>query len=191
MALSVPGLLVIVLPFVGSTSPLDVLRPPFGLGNALFPLWSLAAGSLLAIPITLWNVRSMFPVGPSVFEQVLAIILSAAAMSPLCWTAPAIWDASLDPAEILLLQAIPIALVLINVAWLARSLLKKQPFRVAAERFMVLGYLPNAVLALLMFQGSLESGAAMAGIACACYLGMAVLLSADRMPGREDVGAHG
>ena len=132
----------------------------------------------------------MFAVGPSVFEQVLAIILSAAAMSPVYWTAPAIWDARPDPAEILLLQAIPIALVLINVAWLAQSLLKKQPFRVAAERFMVLGYLPNAVLALLMFEGLLESGAAMAGIACACYLGMAVLLSADRMPGREDVGAH-
>jgi hypothetical protein len=93
-------------------------------------------------------------------------------------------------AETLPWLALPCALLLINVGWLLRSLLKKQPFRVAAERFLVLGYLPNATHALLAFYEALSSGAAMAAIACACYLAMALLLSADRTPGRADTGVR-
>lgn len=187
LLLSVPGLLVIFLPFAYETAPLDVLRY---YGDFTPLVACLSAASLLAIPIALWHVRSLFGAGPSVFEQGVAVALSAAAMSPVYWTVPAIWDVSSDPAEILLLLAIPIALMLINVAWLARSLLKKQQFRVAAERFMVLGYLPNVSLALLLLQDSYRFGAAVAGIACACCLGMVVLLSADRTPGRDDVDPH-
>jgi hypothetical protein len=193
LLLSVPGILVIFLPFTeffGPVTPLEHLREVVGIGQPLFFTWALAAGSLLAIPIALWHVRSLIGAGSSVFEQALALVLSTAAMSSVIWAVLEHLVRWSNLAEALLWLAIPILLALINVAWLARSLVKKQPFRAAAERFLVLGYLPNATLALLIFNEALRSGAAMAGIACACYLAMVVLLSADRMPGREDVGAH-
>lgn len=179
LLLSVPGLLVIFLPFAYETAPLDVLRY---YGDFTPLVDCLAAASLLAIPIALWHVRSLFGAGPSVFEQGVAVALSAAAMSPVYWVRSLATD--------LPLLALPFALVLFNVAWLARSLLKKQPFQVVAERFLVLGYLPNVSLALLLLQDSYRFGAAVAGIACACCLGMVVLLSADRTPGRDDVDPH-
>jgi hypothetical protein len=186
LLLSVPGLLVIVLPFAGDAAPLDALRYYDEVGPLLA---CLAAASLLAIPIALWHVRSLFGAGPSVFEQGVAVALSAAAMSPVYWVAPEffLWSEGRSLATELLLLALPFALVLFNVAWLARSLLKKQPFQVAAERFLVLGYVPNISLALLLLQDFLRFGAAVAGIACACCLGMVVLLSADRTPDRDDV----
>jgi hypothetical protein len=191
--LSVPGLLVIFLPFTewfGPVTPLEHLRDFFFIGKPFFFTWTLAAGLLLAIPIALWHVRSLFGAGPSVVEQALAVVLSTAAMSPVIWTALEYLEVWSDLAEALLWLGIPIALVLINVAWLVRSLREGRPFRVAAERFLVLSYLPNATLAMLVFHEVLRFGAAMAGIACACYLAMAVFLSADRKSGREDLGTH-
>jgi hypothetical protein len=84
---------VIFLPFTevfGPVTPLQYLRYFVGPGEPFFFTWTIAAGSLLAIPIALWHVRSLVGAGPSVVEQALAIALSTVAMSPVYWKVLAI-----------------------------------------------------------------------------------------------------
>lgn len=183
------GVGALVTPFVGGVSPLNGMG--FGLrGEGIF-LFAVSAAALLAVPIAVWQVRRTWVPVPGKLERALAYLFSSAAMSPVL-IASAFTFTAPDPGASLM------SILALAVAWCAvagnllvsyRSRVGGKPPAIRAEVFLLLGYLPNALYALIVFSyASLFSfgpswlwdrGAYLVLVTCVLYTVQVVLLLRD------------
>jgi len=143
------GVIALVLPFTPNASPLAVLRPGTD-------LWAqeLAGSALLSIPIAVWQLRRLRSSTPWTFEIVLAYVLSSAAMLPaLGLSAQSAWGGWGQPEEAIWCAGLVACwgLAACNGALLVRNIRRHVVPHVIAEVFLLGGYLPNAVFALVLF----------------------------------------
>lgn len=184
LLLALPGLTVPFLPFFNSFSPLEAVRwlvnwilleDPGWFGH----LGLLAAPSLLAIPIAIWQVRKLFAGHVTSFEFSAIYVLATAAMiSVLGFTMLLLWEkgfALLRDIKIVAIIFLPCWLLIIaNLALLWRNHARSIVPDSRAEGLLLGAYLPNAVLSLLYFGfwdwSRLQVGAWIAAIACVAYV---------------------
>ena len=143
------GVIALVLPFTPHATPLGVLHPGMD-----FWAQELAGSALLSIPIAFWQLRRLGSSTPSTFEIVLAYILSSAAMLPaLELSAQAAWGWWAKPEEAIGCAGLVACwgLAACNGALLVRNIRHHVIPHVTAEVFLLGGYLPNAVFALVLF----------------------------------------
>ena len=161
------GIIALVLPFASNISPLDVVRWLWG--NQVLIL--LAAPAFLSIPIAAWQLRRLGSSLPTRPEIALAYLLSIGAMLAtlklwlnvgLPWESPFFEN---------------LALIACNAALLARNIKRHVARQVTAEMFLLGGYLPGAIIALVGFFPDWDIGAYVVLAASIGYVAkMAVLL---------------
>lgn len=188
LLLALPGLVVPFLPFISSSSPLDVMLHVAnwilsGYFGWFVEFGLLAAPSLLALPIAIWQARKLFSRRLISFEIAAAYALSAGAMIlVLCYIALYfLW--ARDPQTIAMTLSCWL-LVIANVALLWRNRTRRISPEVRAEVFLLGGYLPNAAFSLLGFGwgnwSNLQAGAWTALAACVAYvISIALALRSD------------
>lgn len=190
------GLIAIVTPFY-----MHWLSPLFAIifalrgseGEESIFIFSIAAPFLLAIPITVWQVRRVFVPSPTKVETVLAYILSTTAMLPVFILSVITF---LGHSEYW--QEITLSITALLVYWfgaignlvlLFKNRVSGRAPGVIAEVFLLLGYLPNALYALIGFSyGSIfwsdpmwlwGIGAYVVLTTCVLYAAQVVLLLRD------------
>jgi hypothetical protein len=146
---AVLGVIALALPFTASISPLEALR----LGA---DLWAkmLAGSALLSIPIAAWQLRGLSASTRSPLEIALAYVLSSAAMLPaLAMSAQTAWGWWGEPEEAIGCAGLVACwgLAACSGALLVRNIRHRVVSQATAEMFLLGGYLPNAVFALLLF----------------------------------------
>jgi len=143
------AVIALALPFTGGADPLRVSMAD------TFLLWQALAGSaLLAIPIAGWQLRRLRSSPPWRFEIALAYVLSLAAMAPaLYWSAWGAMEAWGRPEEPIFCAGLLASwgLFACNGILLVRNIRHDVVPHVTAEVFLLGGYLPNALFALLLF----------------------------------------
>jgi len=146
------GFIALWLPFIDDISPLEAIAlSPHLEGDELL-LFSIATPALLAIPIVIWNLaRLVWPV-PIRAERVSAYVLAIAAMAAVVpVSALTLADGELlGPLPATALAAAWLA-VITNLVLNARNRARGVAAGVAAEMFLLLGYLPSALFALILF----------------------------------------
>jgi hypothetical protein len=148
------GIAALFLPFTSGISPLDALQLSFDLEGDGFFLFSIAAPTLLALPIAVWQVRRVLARAPCRLEIALAYGLSTLAMLPVVTTS-ALMLFGAGPG----LQATSVAALVVewcavvaNLVLLAKNRRSRRlsPGSVA-EVYLLLGYVPNALYGLVFF----------------------------------------
>jgi len=148
------GIAALFLPFASAVSPLEALQLSFELEGDGFFLFSISAPTLLAVPIALWQVRRLFVPAPSQREIALAYGFGTLAMLPVMSTSVLVLTEGGDAATPTSIAALALewCAVLANLALLARNRkVRTHPTGIAAEAYLLLGYVPNALYALVFF----------------------------------------
>ena len=150
------GVLALFVPFVPEISPVRAML--IGLSSTADRdlLW-IATPSLLAVPIAAWQVRRLVAPLPMRAESILAYILSTISMLPVFIVSiMIIKNAKLDSGQIE--DLIQIAALIAywcaaagNVILLVRNRRHGVAAGVVAEVYLLLGYLPHALYALIAF----------------------------------------
>ncbi len=145
------GVVALVTPFFAGVTPLQALR--LGLdGEGVF-VFAMAAASHLAIPIAAWQVRRLVVRSPVRAEILVAYLLSTVAMLPVLIVSVLALSGGEQAAD-----AVRVIALLVywcsaagNVSLLVRNRLRDVAPGVVAEIYLLLGYLPNALYALIFF----------------------------------------
>jgi len=145
------GVVALVTPFFAGVTPLQALR--LGLdGEGVF-VFAMAAASHLAIPIAAWQVRRLVVRSPVRAEILVAYLLSTVAMLPVLIVSVLALSGGEQAAD-----AVRVIALLVywcsaagNVSLLVRNRLRDVAPGVVAEVYLLLGYLPNALYALIFF----------------------------------------
>jgi hypothetical protein len=186
MLASALGVVALWLPFIDQISPLDAIAMSPGLEGDELLLFSIATPALLAVPIALWNLARLVSPVPTAAERRGAYTLSTAAMA-LVLPISALTLAGgelLEPLPVTALAAAWLA-VLANVGLSVRNRASGIAAGIAAETYLLLGYLPGALYALILFSYApffssepywlWRSGAYAVLATCALYVTQAVL----------------
>jgi hypothetical protein len=200
LAAGATGILCLVLPFTAGISPLAGLRLAFGLEGDTLTLISITAPALLAIPIAAWQVRRIYVPVPAPLEMALAYALAGACLLLII---PAsvfvIGDGGLD-SVLRRFAALAVCwfAVIGVVGLLIRNRARSVPPGIGAEVFLLLAYLPNALLCLVLFAywefvfgptWMWDSGAWLMIVTCVLLVTSALLrLRGLDAPGRVDCG---
>lgn len=145
------GVVALVTPFFAGVTPLQAIR--LGLdGEGVF-VFAIAGASHLAIPIAAWQVRRLVVPAPVRAEIVVAYLLSTVAMLPVLIVSVLALSGGEQAAD-----AVRVIALLVywcsaagNVSLLVRNRLRDVAPGVVAEVYLLLGYLPNALYALIFF----------------------------------------
>ena len=187
LLLALPGLAAPFLSFVDNESPLDTMLPGWLWGRA-FSL--LGAPFFLAIPIALWQARTLFAGRPSHLEIVTIYVLSTSAMiSVLAFTILRLTEGIMPTLlEALAMFVLCWTLIIANILLLARNVSRHIGHEASAEIFLLGSYLPNAVLCLIGFGwdrwSHLQAGAWVVLTACIAYfVAIALALRTANTPG--------
>jgi hypothetical protein len=173
--LAAPGVLVLALPFASGLTPFDGLRS-FG---SILDVSPNAASAFLALPILAWQVRRFLSRPTTGVEIACALIIAAAAMLPVALETPFAFGQLIDgrnflgrsPTRTALALASSWTLIGVNVLLLVRANRCMASHELAAARFLVGAYLPNAVFCLVIFPDPpFQSGAIFGAVACVAYL---------------------
>lgn len=159
------GVLALFTPFSWDESPVGAILFVLSSKTDTGLLW-IAPPALLAIPIAVWQVRRLVTPRPSQAETVIAYILSTISMLPVLIISGKYLRYALHIVTPRLEDMIQIVALIVywcaaagNVSLLFKNRLHGVPACVVAEVYLLLGYLPNALYALIAFSyGSLPPG---------------------------------
>ena len=194
------GVLALFAPFSWDKSPVGAILFVLSSGTDRDLLW-IAPPALLAIPIAVWQVRRLVTPQPSHAETVIAYILSTISMLPVLIISGDYLKHAQDIVISRLEDVIQIAALIVywcavvgNVSLLVRNRRHRVPAGVVAEAYLLLGYLPNALYALIAFSSpwwDWDWGAYIVLATCALYVAQVLsLLRSGSSPSRHP-GAAG
>lgn len=153
LAGAVLGMIALALPFTGDlfegVSPIWVLWH-----DGDFWAQMLSGSALLSIPIVVWQLRGLSSSKPWPFEIALAYVLSSAAMLPVLALSTQFARNSWGQPEQAIFCAGLVAcwgLATCSGILLVRNIRHRVVSHVTAEVFLLGGYFPNAVYALVLF----------------------------------------
>lgn len=190
LLLAMPGLGVPFLPFAYGVKPIEVL---LAFDTGVPYVLPEAGASMLAVLIATWQLRRFLGKRVSTTERSASILFATMAMLPVSrHTLGVITQVSAganflgnSPATSAIALLLGWGMAVLNVVGLLRAYPRRQVV-VATERYLEIAYLPNAIFCLMIFpQSPRESGAVLAGLACACYLAMAA-----SVPVRDDAALY-
>ena len=146
------GLLALFAPFSLDISPVRAMLIALSSKGDRYLLW-IAGPSLLAIPIAAWQVRRLATPLPTRAETIVTYILSTISMLPALVVTVLVLAGKEQGANALMIAALIAywCAVAGNVSLLVRNRLHRAAAGVVAEVYLLLGYLPHALYALIAF----------------------------------------
>jgi len=147
------GIIALFIPFTAGISPLDGVVSGLEVESDGLFIFSISAPSLLAIPIAAWQLRRIWFPDPEKLETLLACLFSTVSMLPvLMASSRAIAEMELR-ADLLGVCAVVVywLAVIANIGLFVRNRIRGRPPGTTVEVFLLLGYVPNALFALIVF----------------------------------------